>query len=79
MRGSALESTGPSQGLSTTAYCHYGGVGGLHTRISVHHVWCMSVCARLNLAVSKLCWDLSGVVLAFRVMNARPMIYTLQI
>jgi hypothetical protein len=25
---------------------------GVHTRIRVYHMWCMSVCARLNLAVS---------------------------
>ena len=35
-----------------TAYCHYGGFGEVHTRIRVYHVLCMSVGARLNVAVS---------------------------
>ena len=81
MWGSALDSlgTGPLQGVVNTAYCHYGGVGGVHTRIRVYHVLSMSVGDRPNLAVSWLCWDLSGSVPAFGAMDARLKICTLRV
>ena len=69
--------TGPaSQGLSTTGYCHYSGVGGRHTRIMVYHVLRLGSRAKLNFAVFYSCWDLSGSVFTFRITDSRLMIYT---
>ena len=63
---------------ATTAYYHYGEVGGLHTRFRVNLGSCPDVSAGPSLAVF-WCWDLSDRIFVSRVMDARLVIYILHV